>query len=200
MRGRCNLSKEAATIPDPANTAQRPAPRAAPNPPTPPRPQTKAAGEIQERIHSTRLDQDPGTPEAGGQFRPYLATLLSHETLLGATKCSANPSTNLSLNSTTNSSVKPTGKTGQVAPDMVFTQEPSAHLPRLATRAGLGTISGSSEIVRFVQGGVVKTFCWANYRNPRCHCTVHLRPSEKSSRTHWRTLPTNFRYVSFCPQ
>jgi hypothetical protein len=28
----------------------------------------------------------------------------------------------------------------------------------LATIAGLGTISGSSDIVRFVQGGVVKTF------------------------------------------
>ena len=41
---------------------------------------------------------------------------------------------------------------------MVFTLRPSAHLPTLATRAGLGTISGSSGIVRFVQGGVVKTF------------------------------------------
>ena len=44
---------------------------------------------------------------------------------------------------------------------MVFTLRPSAHLPCLATRAALGTISGSSDIARFVQGGVVKTFRWA---------------------------------------
>ena len=43
---------------------------------------------------------------------------------------------------------------------MVFTQGPSAHLPRLATRADVGTISRSSGIARFVQGGVVKTFRW----------------------------------------
>ena len=41
---------------------------------------------------------------------------------------------------------------------MVFTLRPSAHLRCLATTAGLGTISRSSSIVRFVQGGVVKTF------------------------------------------
>ena len=35
---------------------------------------------------------------------------------------------------------------------------PSAHLPRLATRAGLGAIFCSSGIARLVQGGVVKTF------------------------------------------
>jgi hypothetical protein len=45
---------------------------------------------------------------------------------------------------------------------MVFTLRPSAHLPTLSTRAGLGTISRSSGIVRFVQGGVVKTFRWAS--------------------------------------
>ena len=33
-----------------------------------------------------------------------------------------------------------------------------AHLGSLATRLGLGRISSSSGIVRFVQGGVVKTF------------------------------------------
>ena len=44
---------------------------------------------------------------------------------------------------------------------MVFTQGPSAHLPCLATRSGTGTISGSSDVARFVQGGVVKTFRWA---------------------------------------
>ena len=33
-----------------------------------------------------------------------------------------------------------------------------AHLRSLATRVGLGTISCSSDAVRFVQGGVVKTF------------------------------------------
>ena len=38
----------------------------------------------------------------------------------------------------------------QAAANMVFTLGPSAHLPALATRAGLGTISGSSGIVRFV--------------------------------------------------
>ena len=34
----------------------------------------------------------------------------------------------------------------------------AAHLRLLATLAGLGTISSSSDIVRFVYGGVVKTF------------------------------------------
>ena len=48
---------------------------------------------------------------------------------------------------------------------MVFTLGPSVHLPRLATRAGLGTTSRSSGIVRFVQGGVVKSFRWSTYRN-----------------------------------
>ena len=33
-----------------------------------------------------------------------------------------------------------------------------AHLGSLATGHGLGTISRSSDIARFVQGGVVKTF------------------------------------------
>ena len=39
-----------------------------------------------------------------------------------------------------------------------FYARPAAHLPTLATRAGIGTISRSSNIARFVQGGVVKTF------------------------------------------
>ena len=43
---------------------------------------------------------------------------------------------------------------------MVFTQGPSAHLGSLATGLGLGTIFSNSGIVRFVQGGVVKTFRW----------------------------------------
>jgi hypothetical protein len=38
----------------------------------------------------------------------------------------------------------------------------------LATRAGLGRISRSSGIVRFVQGGVAKTFRWADYLLPNC--------------------------------
>ena len=38
---------------------------------------------------------------------------------------------------------------------MVFTHGPSAHLPCLATRAGVGRITLGSGIVRFVQGGVV---------------------------------------------
>ena len=42
--------------------------------------------------------------------------------------------------------------------NMVFTLGPSAHLRPLATLAGLGTIFSNSGIVRFVQGGVVKTF------------------------------------------
>ena len=44
---------------------------------------------------------------------------------------------------------------------MVFTHGPTAHLPCLASRAGLGRITRSSGIVRFVQGGVLKTFRWA---------------------------------------
>ena len=35
-----------------------------------------------------------------------------------------------------------------------------AHLGSLATRAGLGTISHSLGIARFIQGGVVETFHW----------------------------------------
>jgi len=50
---------------------------------------------------------------------------------------------------------------------MVFTLWPSAHLPTLATLAGLGTVSRSSCIARFVQGGVVQTF--------RCATTVMRR-------------------------
>ncbi len=50
---------------------------------------------------------------------------------------------------------------------MVFTLGPSAHLGSLATGHGFGTISRSSGIVRFVQGGVVKTFRWTPQRgNP----------------------------------
>ena len=49
---------------------------------------------------------------------------------------------------------------------MVFTHGPAAHLPYLATRAGLGTIFRSSGIVRFVQGGVVKTFRWPTQAVP----------------------------------
>ena len=46
---------------------------------------------------------------------------------------------------------------------MVFTLGPPAHLRPFATIAGLGTIFCSTGIVRFVQGGVVKTFrCRAN--------------------------------------
>ena len=48
---------------------------------------------------------------------------------------------------------------------MVFTHGPSAHLPCLATRAGLGRISRSSDIARFVYGGVVKTFRCADEKN-----------------------------------
>ena len=44
------------------------------------------------------------------------------------------------------------------AANMVFTQGPSAHLPRLATWAGLGTISRNSGIACFVYGSVIKTF------------------------------------------
>ena len=50
-----------------------------------------------------------------------------------------------------------------------------AHLPSLVTRAGLGTISRSSGVARFVQGGVVKTF--------RC-------PSPK-----WLSLATNWLHA-----
>ena len=45
-----------------------------------------------------------------------------------------------------------------VSANMVFTLRPSAHLGSLATGHALGTISRSSDIARFVQGGVVKTF------------------------------------------
>ena len=49
---------------------------------------------------------------------------------------------------------------------MVFTLRPSAHLRPLATLAGLGTMSRNSDIVRFVQGGVVKTFRCADSPTP----------------------------------
>ena len=45
-----------------------------------------------------------------------------------------------------------------------FYARPSAHLPCLAALAGLGTILGSLGIVRFVQGGVVKTFRCTPYQ------------------------------------
>ena len=49
---------------------------------------------------------------------------------------------------------------------MVFTLRPSAHLRRLATLAGVGTIVHNSNIARFVQGGVVKTFRYVTSTNP----------------------------------
>ena len=39
-----------------------------------------------------------------------------------------------------------------------FYARPAAHLLTFATRVGVGIISRSSGIARFVQGGVVKTF------------------------------------------
>ena len=39
-----------------------------------------------------------------------------------------------------------------------FYARPAAHLGSLATGHGFGTLSRSSDIARFVQGGVVKTF------------------------------------------
>ena len=47
-----------------------------------------------------------------------------------------------------------------------FYARPAAHLRSLATTAGFGTICGSSGIVRFVQGGVVKTFRCTPLVNP----------------------------------
>ncbi|TWT80271.1 hypothetical protein CA13_16840 [Planctomycetes bacterium CA13] len=44
---------------------------------------------------------------------------------------------------------------------MVFTLRLAAHLRTLATGCGIGTISRSSGIARFVQGGVVKTYRYA---------------------------------------
>ena len=46
-----------------------------------------------------------------------------------------------------------------------FYARPSAHLRSLATGVGLGTIPRSSDIVRFVQGGVVKIFRCATQSN-----------------------------------
>ena len=49
-----------------------------------------------------------------------------------------------------------------VRPTWFLRWGPSAHIPCLATLVRLGRISRSSGIVRFVQGGVVKTFRWAD--------------------------------------
>ena len=57
---------------------------------------------------------------------------------------------------------------------MVFTLGPSAHLRLLATLAGFGTISRSSDIVRFVQGGVVKTFRCATQSNGWQRPTIRM--------------------------
>ncbi|MEP3900991.1 MAG: hypothetical protein ABJM81_27065 [Rhodopirellula bahusiensis] len=46
-----------------------------------------------------------------------------------------------------------------------FYARPSAYLPWLVTRDGIGAISRSSGIVRFVWGGVVKTFRCTTYRD-----------------------------------
>ncbi|EKK03336.1 hypothetical protein RBSH_01395 [Rhodopirellula baltica SH28] len=51
-----------------------------------------------------------------------------------------------------------TGNLSLIAAQHGFYARPSAHLPWLVTWAGIGTISRSSGIARFVQGGVVKTF------------------------------------------
>ena len=80
--------------------------------------------------------------------------------------------------------------------NMVFTHGPAAHLPCLATRVGVGTIFRSSDVARFVQGGVVKTFRCATYRRAsmklKCVCgyvmtniaspndTEHLLVSDRS--------------------
>ncbi len=58
---------------------------------------------------------------------------------------------------------RPTGIVRSVAAQHGFYARPSAHLPRLATRAGVGTILRSSGITRFVYGGVVKTFRCTTY-------------------------------------
>ena len=56
-----------------------------------------------------------------------------------------------------------------------FYARPSAHLPTLSTRAGLGTIFRSSGIVRFVQGGVVKTFR-CTHEMSQLQATIELTP------------------------
>jgi peptide subunit release factor 1 (eRF1) len=71
---------------------------------------------------------------------------------------------------------------------MVFTLRPSAHLPCLATRAGLGTISLDSGIVRFVQGGVVKTFRCATYRDGYYPLDTRLRRCDTRFDLHVREL------------
>ncbi|KLU03492.1 hypothetical protein RISK_004496 [Rhodopirellula islandica] len=49
----------------------------------------------------------------------------------------------------------------------------------MSTRAGLGTIVGSSDIARFVQGGVVKTF--------RCTTQIKLNSNRPDAQTRFKT-------------
>ena len=72
------------------------------------------------------------------------------------------------------------------AHNMVFTQGPSAHLPCLATRVGIGRISRSSGIVRFVKGGVVKTF--------RCRSRICLILPSLLQYCYGYSTQTNSRY------
>ena len=72
---------------------------------------------------------------------------------------------------------------------MVYTLGPSAHLPCLATRAGLGRIICSSDVARFVQGGVVKTF-----RYP-----LHVNQSDAKSLLHTTNWHAGIERYLKCP-
>ena len=83
---------------------------------------------------------------------------------------------------------------------MVFTHGPSAHLPCLATRAGVGRITLSSYIARFVQGGVVKTFRWATQMPTetevfdRIDSLIEPFDSYKQALGDLRDIPPGFAY------
>ena len=63
---------------------------------------------------------------------------------------------------------------------MVFYAGPAAHLGSSSTRAGLLTIFRISYIVRFVFGGVVRTFCSASWRLHMEHYKVMLVSDTRS--------------------
>ena len=77
-----------------------------------------------------------------------------------------------------------------VSCNMVFTLGPSAHLLTFGTRTGLGTISRSSGIARFVQGGVVKTFRYVLSTCNRMECSSKLNIAnfDRSVTTHWNAI------------
>ena len=72
---------------------------------------------------------------------------------------------------------------------------PSAHFHCLASRAGLGTISHSSDTIASLWGGAAKTFCWAKIE-PMSKSAFDVLTSSRV----WESTPHDYssmRYLQF---